>query len=440
MVGTVVTGVVGLCAVAIIALVMRAAPRGTFIAWVLILFFVPVWIGRTLGNSFFLSAITLVTLLALVALGGRLHPAPADLFVVILVVLTLTQFGLGLVTVSTTATTMLEWVLPYVWGRLLLSHVPTRVVTHWLALFAVVAAALAVLEFLTRTNLFVLAATGNSLYTVWGPLQERAGVLRAEGAWGHSIALGGALAMSSPFVLAAPWRAPLRFAALAVLAAGTVLTFSRVGILTLALSVALAVVVLPEIGRRLRVLVPALGLGLALVLAPVLAGVYAQAGTEAEGSASYRGDLFSLFAYVPVFGAAPNFRGATISGTYLGMFANSTDNAVLLTGLRLGWVGLAAFALALLLAVLPLVLPHRATPATVAVAAQLPTLFVVALITQYAMYFWFLTGLAVAWDAQRRCVVRHGWTTGIDTTRMPTMSTTPGSLSLPATPPPTPTR
>lgn len=396
---TMVIGLIGLCALVVVALFMRAMPTTTFVVWALVLFFVPVWIGQTLGNSFFVSAITVVTLLALVALGGRLRPAPSDLFVAILVVLALTQHVLGIVTLSSTVTTLLEWVLPYAWGRLLLSRVSATVVTHWLALCAVVAAALAVVEFLTATNFFVLLKAGNSLYTVWGPLQERAGVLRAEGAWGHSIALGGALAMSSPFVLVAPWKARLRLLALAVVTAGTVLTFSRVGILTLAFSVVLALLLLPQVGRHLRIIVPTISLGLAAVLVPVLSGVFAQAGTEAEGSASYRGDLFSLFAYVPVFGAAPNFRGTTISGTYLGGFANSTDNAVLLTGLRLGWVALIAFAVPLVLVLVSVLIPRRATPASVAIAAQVPTLFVVALITQYAVYFWFLTGLAVAWNA-----------------------------------------
>lgn len=410
MVATLVTGIAAVCAPVVLVLFMRATPRGTFILWACVLFLVPVWIGQTLGSSFFLSALTLVTLLAVVALGGHLHPAPSDLFVLVLVVITLTQLALGLVTASTAATTLFEWILPYVWGRLLLSHVPTDTVTHWLALLAVTVAGLAVIEFLTRTNVFVLMGAGNSLYTVWGPLQERAGVLRAEGAWGHSIALGAALAMSSPFVLVAPWRTSHRLVGLLVVTAGCVLTFSRVGILTLAVSVVLSLALLPEVGRRLRVLVPMLGLAVAAALVPLLSAFFTQAGNEAAGSASYRGDLLPLFAYVPVFGAAPSFRGTTISGTYLGHFAASTDNAVLLTGLRLGWVGLALFALTVLLAVAPLVLPRRATPASVALAAQVPTLLVVALITQYAMYFWFLVGLTVAWNTQRAGAVEHART------------------------------
>ena len=38
-----------------------------------------------------------------------------------------------------------------------------------------------------------------------------------------------------------------------------------------------------------------------------------------------------------------------------------------------------------------------ANPAAIAVAAQIPSLFTVAFITQFAVAFWFLVGVAVSW-------------------------------------------
>lgn len=402
MLGTAITGLTGLCALVLVTLVLRATPRAMLGVWTATLFLVPLWVGQTLGNHFFLSAITLITLVGVVAFGGTLRPTVADLLMVSLVFLVLVQFALGLVNLSNTVVTVLEWFLPYVWGRLLLSRVDTQYVTRCLATFAVIAASLAIVEFLTRTNLFTSVPFGNSLYTVWGPLQFRAGILRVEGAWGHSIALGAALAMSSPFVLAAPWKPWARIGALAVLTAATVFTFSRIGILTLIFSIALSVLLLPQIGRTVRIVVPAAATAATVAVVPFVDKIFEQAGTEAQGSAAYRSDLFSLFDYVRLFGSAPSFRGTTIGGTYLGLFANSTDNAVLLTGLRLGWFALVLFLVPLVLVTLTVLLPRRSTPASIAVAAQLPTLFVVALITQFGMYLWFLVGLALTWSLRAR--------------------------------------
>ncbi|MCR2317514.1 hypothetical protein NSR99_23260, partial [Salmonella enterica] len=93
-----------------------------------------------------------------------------------------------------------------IWGRVVLARVTTDWITSTIAVVAIVAAAFAVVEFLTSFNPFVLISGSGVVYETWSPLQERGGVLRAEGAWGHSIALGAALAMSSAFVVATRWR------------------------------------------------------------------------------------------------------------------------------------------------------------------------------------------------------------------------------------------
>jgi hypothetical protein len=48
-------------------------------------------------------------------------------------------------------------------------------------------------------------------------------------------------------------------------------------------------------------------------------------------------------------------------------------------------------------------IPGRANPASIALVAQIPAMFSVALITQYGMFVWFVGGLAVAlWYAAPR--------------------------------------
>ncbi len=386
----------------VVILVMRAMPRATFTLWALLLFFVPVWIGVNLSGSFSVMAISALTLLALVAFGGNVQLSLADFFVGILVVFAVVEYVLGAISITYFVIALVEWLLPYAWGRVVLSRVSGSFVTKCLAVCATVAAALAIVEFLTSVNLFTMIPLNNYLYSVWGPLQDRAGMLRAEGAWGHSIALGAALGMTSTFVLTAPWRTSVRVVSLAVVIAGAVLTLSRIGLVTLALAVILTVVLMPQIGRSTRIGVTITGLIGVVVMMPTVMSVFSEAGSEASGSADYRSEIFSLFSYVKLFGAAPSLRGITVGGDYLGSYAKSIDNAILLTGLRLGWVVLAAFCAVLAVVVLSLFIRGRANPASIAVAAQIPGLFAVALITQFGTYFWFLAGLAVAWNNMLR--------------------------------------
>ena len=59
----------------------------------------------------------------------------------------------------------------------------------------------------------------NGAWRTWHELQPRAGFVRAEGAFGHSIAFGSALAMSSVFVIVTRWPIWARLACLTVIIA-----------------------------------------------------------------------------------------------------------------------------------------------------------------------------------------------------------------------------
>ncbi|RGE15042.1 hypothetical protein, partial [Leucobacter sp. wl10] len=314
----------GLAAAIVALLVLRAAPRLTVALWLGVLFFVPVWVGVNIGPYW--SAITLVTVLAVATCSRSVELSPADGVMAAFALLIVAQYALGLVSLSGAVIALSEWMLPYVWGRLVLARVSLEFLVRTVALTAVAAALLALLESISSFNPFALIPAGDSgLYGVWAPLQPRGGLLRAEGAFGHSIALGATLSMCAAFVLAARWRLILRLALLLIIAAAVVLTLSRIGLVTLVITVALSILVLPGLSRRARVLTGAAGLAGAIFVVPFVDDVFLEAGREAGGSADYRLDLLALGPVLRPFGAAPDITGLTVNGEYLGAFARSID-------------------------------------------------------------------------------------------------------------------
>ncbi|MET0811966.1 MAG: hypothetical protein ABWY03_02855 [Microbacterium sp.] len=390
----------GLCAAVVVALVMRAAPKIMFVLWVLVAFFVPVWIGVSAGT--FWAAITIVTILAIVACGASVRLSAVDGFVAAFAFLVIGAFALRSTSLSATVIAIVEWVIPYIWGRLVLARLEASFIVRGIAAATVAAAAFALIEFATGVNPFLLLPAQGPSFEVWGTLQNRAGFVRVEGAFGHSIALGATLAMGSAFVVASPWRPWWKVVLLAIVAGATVLTFSRIGLTTLVLAVALSIFTLPHITRATRVVVGVTGVVAGLIIVPFLGAVFLDAGQEAGGSAAYRGGLLDLLPLVQVFGSAPALDGVTIGGQYLGYYAGSIDNALLVVALRVGWIPTAILVVALVLAMLPIFRRGGSNPAVIAVITQIPALFAVAFITQYGMIFWFMVGLAVAYETRRR--------------------------------------
>jgi hypothetical protein len=182
--------------------------------------------------------------------------------------------------------------------------------------------------------------------------------------------------------------------------AATVVTFSRIGLVTAVLGAVLAVLCLrTELSRRLRVAVTAGLVVVGLGFASLVSTVFSAAGTEASNSADYRLELLNLVSHLEPFGwhsTAYQVAGRTIlanvpssDGTL-----HSIDNALLLVGLSYGWVPMAVVLL-LLLGAIGTLLSGRITAPTIAVVAQIPALATVALITQYSTFTWFVAGLAV---------------------------------------------
>ena len=109
--------------------------------------------------------------------------------------------------------------------------------------------------------------------------------------------------------------------------------------------------------------------------------MFTEAGEEAGGSAEYRSDLVTLIREMRPLGITTSWTVLPSGETYYGSF-QSIDSELVLTGLRFGVLPLLVLIAVIVACVLSLI-RGRATPAAVAVAAQIPAFAAVALITQY---------------------------------------------------------
>jgi hypothetical protein len=375
-------------------LIFRAAPRVALVSWTVVLFFAPIWVGFSVSH--FYSAIALVTLICIASASTRgLRFSRVDAALLLFAALITGSFLLGGVTLGHLLIALLDWLVPYAFGRVILARIGIEFITVTIAVVTVAAAAFALVEFATHVNIFVLVHWDNSGYIQWSPLQTRGGFLRAEGAFGHSIALGAALAIGSVFILSCRWKLGVRIAALAIVGGATVVTFSRIGLLSFALGMVLSIAFLTGLlTLRARAVIAALSVVGALIALPFLTEVFSAAGQEAQGSAIYRFDLTSLISQMPPLGLSSSYQVLPNGDVYIGNF-QSIDSALILIGLRFGYIPLAIL-LGLLVAALVLMFRSRANAPLIALVAQIPTFATVDLITQLPYLIWFIAGLAVS--------------------------------------------
>lgn len=383
----------GLLAALSVLLMRRWRPLCA-VFWVGVICVVPYWVGVT--PKVFIPPATLAAVLIVLALlpvsGVKLHAV--DALVLLLVVGFAAAFVGGTSILSVGATLLVEWVPAYVVGRLLATSLDIRWMYGVIAVGLTIVAVLALLEFLTSYNPFVHIAVDNTQFQSWAGLQTRGGQIRAEGAFGHSIALGASLGLAVPLAIGSRFRPGVKVVMVGLMSCAAIVTFSRIGMATCVLGVVLSMVFLRG-GARVRTRVFALVLlvvGFAVAY-PAVGSVFADAGSEATNSASYRVDLVSLVRSMRVLGLASSFQRNAAGQGYFSDY-RSIDSELVLLGLTFGLLVLALVVIALIGAVV-VMLRGRATPATVAIVAQIPAFATVALITQYAAFVWFVAGVAV---------------------------------------------
>jgi len=394
-------------ATVLVLFTLRRSPRLAISLWIAVVCFVPVWVGMGFGNGFelgidgkyYLSAATIVASIVTIAVFSTRswRFSMMDGLVALLVfvgMVSLFTSGRG-IALAFAFTLVTYFIVGFVLGRL----APLSVDIHWIygavAVAFTIVAALGLLEFVTGWNPFVAVPGNSALRSAWSGLQGRGAIVRVEGAFGHSIALGSSLALAIPLTLSSRFRLWIRVTMVALMLMATVVTFSRIAIVGAVLGLILSIVFLRDaITRRLRViLVSALAAG-SLIAVPFVSTVFEDAGAEASASASYRGNLLSLLTEMNIIGLSDSARRSPNGQTYFGNF-RSIDSQLILTGLTSGILALVCI-LALLLGATVLVLRRRATAATIAIVAQIPALATVALITQYSIFLWFVIGLAAA--------------------------------------------
>lgn len=384
---------------AIIAImVLTRFPKLALVGWLLVVAFVPVWFGRSVAGPFF-SAFVLVSILAAIGLipaVRQLHWSIFDVGLLAVLAMVAVESAIGATPVSATFEMFTTWAPCFLLGRLIAELVDEQWIYGAFGVVFTAVAVLAGLEFVTATNFFtIFPASSPQLYDIWASLQTRGTIVRAEGAFGHSIALGGSLAIAAALSLGSRFRPFIKVIMVALIAGAAVLTFSRVGMVTCVLAIIVVCLFQREaLSRVTRSLLFAGTLIAGLVALTLVRGVFAAAGTEAENSALYRSDLFGLTNDIAAFGTASNYGVSTTNVVSIGPFG-SIDNAVLLFGLLYGYVPLLVPVLGLVAGGI-YILRRRATPAVIAVVTQIPSFVSVALITQYGGMVWFAAGLAVS--------------------------------------------
>jgi hypothetical protein len=414
---------IGLLALALGVLgivVLRRWPRLALVSYLGVLAFVPVWAGVTV-HVFFQPQVLwgLVVLAAMFPLAARrgLRPILADGLVALFVLASLAPLLTGRATLTSVFVAVVQWMGAYLVGRLLPGQAGYEWLLRVVSLVFTVVALLALVEYVTGLNPFVLVPGAGDQYAVWGDIQERGGVARAEGAFGHSIALGAALSMAVPLALASPFRLGVRLGMVLLMVGGVVVTFSRIGLISTVIGIVLSVLVLREVPTRLRLLLAGSLAAVGVAVLPLVTRVFTAAGDEASNSAAYRGDLLGLVGDMRALGFSSSFYRAADGDVFFGSF-RSIDSALILQGLTYGWLSLVA-AVVLLAAAVLAVLTRRADAPTIALVAQIPALATVALITQYSSMIFFAGGLAVYAQSLRHRpgdqgrpepAVRHGRT------------------------------
>lgn len=367
--------------------------RWAMVLWTVVLFFSPVYVSVSV-QGVALTVLDVVTILVLAATArhARLHWSVIDTLVVAAFACLFAGLAFGAVP-GHVQYSVLSWLLPYAWGRVVVAQVGFDWIAACISVAAVVASLLAIAEFISGVNIFVLLPGVDG--AMWTALQYRGGLLRAEGAFGHSISLGSSLAISAAFVLAVKWPFVWKALAFAVVTTGTVMTFSRIGLVGILLVVVFSLLFLGRYIRPVqRVMVFAVTVVALLITLPVITTVFDDAGDEAAGSAEYRADLIPLIGKMALIGLSPA-REVSANGIDYYAGYRSIDSALILTGLRHGLVPLLILVIALVICAW-VVFTGRGNPASVAVLSQIPALATVALITQYAQLFWFIAGVAVA--------------------------------------------
>lgn len=383
-------GVVGLI---VLLIAMYRRPRIALVIWLVTLTFVPTWIGVEVGG--FIPASSVIAVVVLIStLGSRGWAlSRADLVIVGLIVVGLLAVTFYDSSLPVWVSMITQWLVSYLAAKAAIAQTGFDWAAKALMVVLAVVACFTLLEFVFHWHPFVNLGPESDQHVVWGPIQIRGGVERSEWAFGHAIALAGALAAAVPLVLGSRLGGVRKALLTLLLTAAVATTFSRAGLIAVALGVFLSLAFQTQFTRRQKVGLTTLLIAATAVLVPTLGRVFDAAGDEASNSSSYRSTLLDL---IPTMRAIGRSTAAAIGGdgslTY-GRF-RSIDNTFLQLGLGYGWI-VAAIAVIPFVVIAVRLLARRGTSADIVLLTQVPMLTTVAMITQWQSVVWLLAGAAV---------------------------------------------
>lgn len=381
----------GVAVAGILLLLFWKHPKRAWAVWLLGLTMIPVWM-----SLHFLVAIPVHCLIGAVGLIAVVFYKPVaftryDAYFCLFIGVSLLVLAFNSIDPHAMVKVFVAWVIPYAAARIIVGATGTRYAVDAVAVMFGVVGALAVVELIANWHPFVDWNTGTSTSALWQPIQIRAGRVRSEWAFGHSIALGGSLALSIPFVARSSFSSPFRALLLAVVGAGVLASGSRGALIAAGLTAAVCILNSNAL-RRVRPAVISLSvcgavMG-AILLGPAVSTWVIGTSYGDRTSALYRGEIYSSF--------LPRIEVAAPYDVYApGENADkSIDSAVLDLGLRFGWVVLVLAAIPLMIAGIR-VLSGKASLAEIALVGQIPLYATVAFITQYEQWIFMVLGVAV---------------------------------------------
>lgn len=395
-----VLAVLGLVALAVAS---RYKPSLAMAGWLLAILAVPPWIYVNAAGY----RVAPAAILSIVVILGSLGPGMrlrgwVDWSVLALAALLMisSQFGSPFFLV---VQGLGEWVLCYLAGRMLLPRVTSAIKV--MAAIGAALAALAILQYWSQYNVadWLGQIPGATSGSQWMPLQYRGGNIRAEVSLGHSISLGGVLALCLPFALRLP-SVPARLAVSALVVGGILATQSRAALLAAALCIAISVLTSAKFPLAMRALlaIPALVALIALLPQLIESFVFGGGDTSSEVNQGtvYRVDILATAGNVNLIGVASNASVAS-DGTFVWGRIASVDNGFLYIALYLGALAAVAYVTPMI-AVATRTFRGNADPFALSILVQIPLFLTVAPITQYQSVYWFVVGLAMAQEYQRR--------------------------------------
>lgn len=387
----------------------RTSAVRTLAITLLSMLMVPYWVGAEIGIQ--VPGVVVIVLLMIATLKLS-DPPPLmlpDLAVGGLALAVLAGFILGITPFYDAAVMLAQWVAPYLLGRFIGRSCSLPSLTSPFVAFAALLSVLTIAEFLFNWHPFVNIGAGTNSFATWSQIQVRAGLPRSEWTFGHSIALGNVLAMTIPFVVFDRMSFQRKIVLLTLIFAAVTVTFSRSAMIAAALTSVMSFILLRQHLPR-KQFAASIGLSVFLLgaMLSVLSQVSQASGAETAESSSARVVQLDLAKRVEVLGVSdaavllPDGSWGYLSGAYVRGFTPTVDNTPLLLGLRSGWVPVGFWVASIVsICILQCRLAGR-SPAGIAVLGQIPTILTTAMITQYAIVFWLICGLAVSCATRER--------------------------------------